>query len=82
MNNERVILEQQVAGTGFLRYCIQLLLSQPCALNHFSGGSYCYWRENLSLIATEKSETMDGVLQDISKNCSATGDCCYFVVRL
>lgn len=72
-SGEQAMWKQQVAGTGFLRYCIQFSLSQLCALNHFSEGNYCYWRDNLSLIAIEKSETMDGVLQGISKNFSATG---------
>lgn len=34
---EQAMLKQQVAGTGFLGYCVQLLLSQLCALNHFIG---------------------------------------------
>lgn len=79
---EQAMRKQQVSGTGFLGYCVQLLLSQLCALNHFSEGNYCYWRDNLSVIVTEKSRTMDDVLQGISKNCSAAGNCCYFVVRL
>lgn len=65
-----------MAGVGFLRYCLQPLLSQICALNHFFRGQLLLLERQLECYCYRKTGTMDGVLQGCLAVQLVT---CYFV---
>lgn len=76
VSGERKMLKQQVAGVGFLRYSLQPLLSQICALNHFFRGQLLLLERQLECYCYSKTGTMDGVLQGCLAVQLVT---CYFV---